>query len=61
MTMGDPNGTNGKSLEDGEGGMDSDEEEAPPNVGAEGQGTIGGQDNLAWERRDRRAVERLAW
>ena len=42
MTMGDPNGTDGKSLEDGGEFMDSDDEESPPNAGAQGQGTTGG-------------------
>ena len=61
MTMGDPNGTDGKSLDDGGEFMDcEDEEDAPPNAGAQGQGTTAGRDKLARERRDHRAAERKA-
>ena len=43
MTMGDPNGTDGKSLDDGADFKHSEEEEdVPPNAGAHGQGTTAG-------------------
>ena len=48
MTMGDPNGTDGKSLDEGGDFMDSeDEEEVPPNAGARGQGTTGGTEQAS--------------
>ena len=43
MPMEDPKGTDGKSLDDGGDFMESeDEEDVPPNAGAQGQGTTGG-------------------